>query len=177
MPADARFSRTDPRAGHVVGGVTACRECGAERPAKARWRTFCSAACVHEWKLRSQPGYAGDLVLARDKGVCAACGLDCVQLRRELVETAVSAGHEVEITTAILRAGPYAERCRELGLTGERARLRRRLWEVDHVVAVVEGGGCCGLDNLQTLCWRCHARATAELAARRAQRKREAQHA
>lgn len=30
------------------------------------------------------------------------------------------------------------------------------LWEVDHVIEVREGGGACGLDNLQTLCPSCH---------------------
>lgn len=41
-------------------------------------------------------------------------------------------------------------------------------WEVHHVVPVVEGGGCCGIANLQTLCLACHRRPTAELAGRRA---------
>ena len=29
-------------------------------------------------------------------------------------------------------------------------------WEADHIVAVLEGGGGCGLDGFQTLCWECH---------------------
>jgi len=28
--------------------------------------------------------------------------------------------------------------------------------EVDHIIPVEEGGGSCGLDNLQTLCHNCH---------------------
>lgn len=47
------------------------------------------------------------------------------------------------------------------------------LWEADHVVAVVEGGGACGMENLQTLCNPCHRIATAELAARRARKPRK----
>ena len=39
----------------------------------------------------------------------------------------------------------------------------RRLWEVDHIVPVVEGGGECGLDNLQTLCLACHKAKTAAM--------------
>lgn len=37
------------------------------------------------------------------------------------------------------------------------------LWEADHIIPVTEGGGCCGLDNYQTLCRPCHVAATAEL--------------
>lgn len=29
---------------------------------------------MHEWKLRSMPGYARRLVGKRDRGVCAGCG-------------------------------------------------------------------------------------------------------
>jgi len=43
---------------------------------------------------------------------------------------------------------------------------RKNLWDADHVVPVVEGGGECGLDNLRTLCLRCHLEATRELRAR-----------
>jgi len=46
------------------------------------------------------------------------------------------------------------------------------LWEADHIKPVVEGGGQCGLDNLRTLCIRCHKRATAELARRRAEARK-----
>lgn len=46
-------------------------------------------------------------------------------------------------------------------------------WQADHIVAVAEGGGECGIDNLQTLCTPCHKRKTAELAARLALKRRE----
>lgn len=179
---DASRSRIDPRAGYVnASKVTACRECGAERTLCARWRTFCSRDCVHAWKLRSQPGYAAQQVLKRDSGVCAECGRDCVALARELDALArsihpgvVAPWQRAYVAGHMLVTGPYADRCRELGLTGSRAFLRRRLWDMDHIVPVVEGGGSCGLDNLRTLCWACHGRATAELRRRLAARKRGA---
>ena len=50
-------------------------------------------------------------------------------------------------------------------------RAKRRLWELDHITPVVEGGADCGLDNLRTLCWSCHKQETAALAGRRAARR------
>ena len=31
---------------------------------------------MHEWKIRSDPGYVGQQVWARDHGVCGLCGID-----------------------------------------------------------------------------------------------------
>jgi len=42
------------------------------------------------------------------------------------------------------------------------------MWQADHIVPVVHGGGCCGLENIRTLCLPCHKRETKELARRRA---------
>lgn len=42
------------------------------------------------------------------------------------------------------------------------------LWEADHIVPVVEGGGECTLENMRTLCIPCHKKETADLARRRA---------
>lgn len=45
--------------------------------------TFCGAECVHQWKLRTDPGYLREQVFARDRGVCALCGTDTEALRRD----------------------------------------------------------------------------------------------
>ncbi len=171
--SDPSYSRTDPRAGwvHHSRRLDACRECGSGPLPIAR-RTFCSDECVHAWKLRSSQAYAAGQVLKRDKGVCAECGIDCVQLQKDLrallSETRKARALDLHdclpLTFEIQdRTHAYGARIAELGLKGERARLRRRLWDMDHAVPVSEGGGSCGLDNLRTLCWRCHARATGEL--------------
>ncbi len=44
---------------------------------------------------------------------------------------------------------------------------RRSLWDADHIVPVVEGGGECGLANMRTLCLKCHRAVTADLRRRR----------
>ena len=53
------------------------------------------------------------------------------------------------------------QRCRR-----KRAQGTGHLWQADHIVPVVEGGGECNLDNFRTLCTGCHKAATAALRAR-----------
>jgi 5-methylcytosine-specific restriction endonuclease McrA len=46
----------------------------------------------------------------------------------------------------------------EWGLRG-----RKSLWDADHIIPVVEGGGECDLENIRSLCLICHRRQTSEL--------------
>lgn len=137
------------RAGEPRGpsGRRLCRRCSAEVP-KGR-RTFCSDACVHGWKIRTQGAYVREQVLERDGGICASCG---------------------SLTLASL-----PERMRERLQTnaGWVANNSGSLWQADHIVPVVEGGGLCGLDGYRTLCTACHKRLTAALATTRAIRRRD----
>jgi 5-methylcytosine-specific restriction protein A len=123
-----------------------CRWCTTEVP-KGR-RTFCSDACVHDWKLRTNPGYLREKVFARDHGICAECGADTVALRRDM------------------RKRDYAARRQFLKLWKLREGSRKSLWDADHTVPVAEGGGQCDLTNMRTLCLLCHRGATAALRAR-----------
>jgi 5-methylcytosine-specific restriction protein A len=127
-------------------GRPLCRWCGSETP--KRRRTFCSEICVHQWKLRTNPGYLRDRVLERDRGICAECGADTIALRRDL------------------RKLDYAARRRFLKEWGLKEGSRKSLWDADHVLAVAEGGGQCDLSNMRTLCLLCHRRATAALRTR-----------
>lgn len=129
-------------------GLPLCRWCDLEILARRR-RTFCSDFCVHQWRLRSDPGYLRDQVFARDKGRCAACAADTLS-----------------IFTALKRSRGVA-RQEGLRIYGMRTiTSRRSLWEADHIVPVAEGGGQCDLDNLRTLCLLCHREETARLRAR-----------
>lgn len=129
-----------------TGGRNLCRWCNLEVP-KGRL-TFCSDWCVEEWRLRSDPGYLREKVLERDRGICAACGVDCLGVERQLRR---------------LRGAARLKVFLEWGL---RAGARKSLWDADHIVPVVEGGGECDLANIRTLCLKCHRAATAELRAR-----------
>ncbi len=49
---------------------------------------------------------------------------------------------------------------------------RRSLWDADHILPVAEGGGECDLDNIRTLCIRCHKAVTIQLRARLSQQRK-----
>lgn len=111
-----------------------------------RRRTFCSEFCVHQWRLRSDPGYLREQVAARDRGVCALCATDTLAAYAQLKRS---------------RGGQRKEDLAMWGLPSMDA--RRSLWDADHIVPVAEGGGQCDLDNLRTLCLPCHREVTADL--------------
>jgi len=128
-------------------GRALCRWCSLEVPPPKR--TFCSEWCVHEWKLRTDPGYLRDCVLKRDRAVCAVCRTDT---------------HEAWLRLKRARGQRRADMLAKWNLTKMN---RRTLWDADHIVPVVEGGGECNLSNIRTLCLRCHGQATQALRERR----------
>jgi len=90
-------------------------------------------------------GYLREQVLARDKGICAECGIDTEAEWKRIQR---------------LRGKRRWQLLTEWKLRGRR---RRDLWDADHIVPVAEGGGECDLSNIRTLCLKCHRKATAEL--------------
>jgi 5-methylcytosine-specific restriction endonuclease McrA len=155
-----------------------CRWCDKE-VGKGR-RTFCSEECIHEWKLRSDPGYVRREVFKRDGGLCSQCRLDTqkiVQRAERLQYSLTYNRHEqsyeatkVELAEII---GQYPWAFPKSFQYGGNVKA---MWHADHVKPVVEGGGECGLDNYRTLCVPCHKQETKALAARRAaQRRKEKQ--
>ena len=109
---------------------------------------------MHEWKLRTQPGYLREQVFARDRGICACCAVD----------TVAAAGR--------LRGSRGQNRAALLAHWGLKPRTRKSLWDADHILPVAEGGGECDLENIRTLCLRCHRAATVELRQRLRQARR-----
>ena len=125
-------------------GVPICRWCRAMVVPPRR--TFCSEACVHEWKIRSSPSYVRSLIWKRDRGMCRQCGIDVGAMERRW----------------------RRERRQVHGGAAYRAwRARRPRWEADHIVPVAEGGGECGLENYRVLCRSCHVALTTEWRSRR----------
>jgi 5-methylcytosine-specific restriction endonuclease McrA len=146
VPRTLPGGRTHPsQLARGPNGLPLCRWCDLEILARRR-RTFCSYYCVHQHRLRTDPGYLRDQVFARDRGVCAVCHADTLA-----------------IYAALKRArGPA--RAAGLSLYAMKSiASRRSLWDADHILPVAEGGGQCDLDNLRTLCLPCHREATAQL--------------
>jgi 5-methylcytosine-specific restriction protein A len=140
-------------------GRPLCRYCNEEtKPPK---RTFCSDSCVNQFKIRSNPGYARDQVYLRDKGICTSCGLDTDKLKEIL--------YAVRMTSEqAYKALVYQYRLKyRFGFN-----LNEHFWEMDHVLAVADGGGSCGLENLQTLCRPCHRVKTREMMRRKRLRRK-----
>ncbi|HYO81684.1 MAG TPA: HNH endonuclease signature motif containing protein [Bryobacteraceae bacterium] len=104
---------------------------------------------MDQWRLRTDPAYLRDRTFERDGGVCASCGIDTVQAFNEL------------------RRKRGTARLRMLREWGLKTLNRRTLWDADHIVPVVEGGGACDLSNIRTLCLKCHRQATSALRDRR----------
>ena len=125
-----------------ANGRFLCRWCSLEVPPGRQ--TFCSDWCVEEWNLRSNPSHLRNRVLERDRGICAQCGLDCL----------------AEFQRIRKLRGPARLRAKVEWRLGS----RKSLWDADHILPVVEGGGECDLGNMQTLCLKCHRTRTAELA-------------
>jgi 5-methylcytosine-specific restriction enzyme A len=138
MPG-GRVRRTRERGPHGKG---ICRWC--RREVTGRRRTFCSDDCVHEWRLRTDPGYLRQQVLLRDRGICAICGLDAIEFYRRFQRIP-------------------ARKRRALSRQLDMHPRRRSFWDADHILAVAEGGGECDLSNIRTLCLWCHQENTAQL--------------
>lgn len=135
--------------------ATFCCWCGKSPVPRGR-RTWCGNDCVTAYKILSDPRYVRTLVEHRDRGVCAVCGINCIEieaLMRRCRTLNRAAGRPWGSEEERNAWGPWWTR-------------NHTLWEADHVVPVTEGGGCCGLENYRTLCVRCHKAETAQLAAR-----------
>jgi 5-methylcytosine-specific restriction endonuclease McrA len=84
-------------------------------------------------------------ILHRDKGMCAHCGVNTISEQNKLKRARGTA------------------RVTLMQHWGLNTWTRKSLWDADHILPVAEGGGECDLDNIRTLCLRCHRKVTAQL--------------
>lgn len=135
-----------------------CRWCGVEVP-KGRI-CWCSAKCVDEFKTQYDRSYHKEDVFDRDRGVCARCGADTLKLKKltkEFIDILGLSIWDCEAKFWTNLGFPYS--------------IDQNWWEMDHIKEHAEGG-LNTMDNLQTLCCRCHKKKTAEYAAQRAYREK-----
>jgi hypothetical protein len=160
---------TTKRGGVVLGPRVKgrCRWCG-EPVANGR-RSWCSPACVEDFRIRAWPGYVRRPLAERDRGVCGSCGWDTKKFRRIMMWAAdgLSPREGCGRYPWAQSLRPVADLLHQVGIDWH----RQTFWDADHMVPVEDGGGACGLDNYQTLCIPCHKSKTAEQAAQKAKRR------
>lgn len=165
---NARYKRTITSValrtglGRQKGHCTWC-----DGPLPKRCTRWCSVSCEEEGYIRF--GYWHGPVLRRDAGICAICGFDLLacqaRVKRLVSKAKGNCGRGRYYPQSFSRIRKFS--CR----TG--IYQNGQPYEVDHIIPVVEGGGCCGLDNLRTLCFVCHSQVTKALAASRASQRHD----
>jgi len=108
-------------------------------------RTFCSSKCVHEYRLRTSSSYIRKCVYRRDHGICAICKINTRLIRDEILESDMNERLNIYKKYSI----PITRKVKKRKNGGG-------LWDADHILPVKFGGGCCSLQNIQTLCIKCH---------------------
>ena len=100
--------------------------------------------------------------------MCAGCGVDCRALVRGLQAAPPGAPREALLRALAPRLADGRRGAKLLAQPTEGV-----CWHADHIVGVAQGGGECGVENMQVLCWACHEEKTAaEAGARAATRRR-----
>jgi 5-methylcytosine-specific restriction endonuclease McrA len=163
-PAGYHWDAREPEI-HPSNGRRSCRWCrGPVEPPRRNWCG--NPACVEAWKIRTDPAALRAAVFARDRGVCARCGLDGAALDPDAIRRELEAAAEA-LRREWARPGPpprpdgLRRLLDALGAALEwRARnnvpAREPAWQVDHVTPVSEGGDYFEMANLATLCVPCH---------------------
>jgi hypothetical protein len=104
---------------------------------------------VEAWRIKTDPAFLRTLVGKRDRGRCSSCGLRCRDLEKSLKLLR-------QVLARLGQSRVYGSLRKAL-----KVKNRHSLWDADHIRPVVEGGGECGLENMQTLCLWCHRDKTA----------------
>lgn len=139
--------------------------CGCGRVPQPPRKTWFSQECVQAWQLKNDPGEIRRAVWKRDHGICAKCACNCVEAFARVQRRAREIRRSLACSTEHVKAQLELE-----GLGGWTL-WRSTGWDCEHSIPVVEGGGQCGLEFIETLCHPCHKKSTAALARRRAAAK------
>jgi HNH endonuclease len=144
-----------------------CAWCGASlhRSGIVAGSTYCSQECAEEGRLRRGGMNASvrlrSAVFALEGGRCTICGMDCHALFQQIL--ALDPPQRLNKLLSANWRLPKSANGLESLLQNPR---EGDFWQVDHILAVSEGGGGCGLENLRTLCVPCHIAETEKLRAR-----------
>lgn len=152
----------------VLDGYS-CAWCGKDlnssslRPGVAS--TYCSVECAEEGRLKRGGMYSSSNIRSQiftlESGICQLCKIDA-----NAIFLRVSSLQPAERLNALINAGwtlPKGPKALQNLLQDPK---EGDFWQADHIKAVAEGGGGCGLENLRTLCTPCHQQETAKLRSR-----------
>ena len=122
---------------HLPRYSDSCAWCGGK---KNKGLKYCSDDCQAEVNIRYTGSYVTYYVFERDHGICALCGIDTNEIRKEYINITRLSWNYVDNRK---HWGPWHTN-------------NQVFWEADHIIPVFQGGGVCGLENYRTLCLRCH---------------------
>jgi hypothetical protein len=138
-----------------------CLHCGegyADATRLLLGHACCGEACAAALRVLTQTGAARAQLRLLERGVCALCGLDTLELLH-----AVAALPTPQERARRLAAHGWGEK---RAAACAAAPAEGLFWQADHEIAVAEGGGEADLSAYRTLCDPCHLRETAALRAR-----------
>lgn len=143
-----------------------CAWCGGKLPRASKLAgvsaTYCSRECAEQGRLKRGGMYAStrlrEQVFALEGGRCQICHIDAHALYKRIcaLQPAERLNALCNANWTLPKTAKALDQLLQFPKEGD-------FWEADHIVAVAEGGGGCGLENLRTLCVPCHARETADL--------------
>jgi hypothetical protein len=126
---------------------------------------YCSQDCAEEGRLRRGGMYASvrirSAVFALEGGKCSLCKINAHALFDQI--RALQPAERLNKLLAVNWKLPKSSKAMENILNNPK---EGDFWQADHIHAVAEGGGACGLDNLRTLCTPCHLLETEKLRGR-----------
>jgi hypothetical protein len=126
---------------------------------------YCSQDCAEEGRLRRGGMYASvrirSAVFALEGGKCSLCKINAHALFDQI--RALQPAERLNKLLAVNWKLPKSSKAMENILNNPK---EGDFWQADHIHAVSEGGGACGLDNLRTLCTPCHLIETEKLRGR-----------
>jgi hypothetical protein len=166
----AQKNRDDGTATSVDAGVLDGNRCawcaGALHVASiAAESVYCSQECAEEGRLRRGGSHASvrirSAVFALEGGTCSLCKINAHALFEQI--RALQPAERLNKLLTVNWKLPMSSKAVDNLLNNPK---EGDFWQADHIHAVSEGGGACGLDNLRTLCTPCHLVETEKLRGR-----------
>ena len=145
----------------------ACAWCGGRlsTASVAGEATYCTEECAVEGRLRRGGMFAStsirSTVFDMEGGRCCLCKVDAHSLYKQILTLAPP--ERLNKLLSVNWKLPKTKKAMDSLLNNP---TEGQFWQVDHIQAVAEGGGDCGLENLRTLCVPCHSVETGKLRGR-----------